>query len=390
MISIEEAINQVIKHTSPLSTQMVDIMDAIGSVVADDIYSPISIPPFDQSAMDGYAVCHGSDAFQLIDEIKAGDNKTSTEIKTGEAVRIFTGAMIPKGATGVAKQEIVTVNSDQSIHLNESVSHGENIRKKGEEITANEIAVPKGTMISSSAIGFLASLGIEKVNVYRKPKIAILVTGNELVPVGSELQPGEIYESNSYTLRAVLKKLDLDCTVQRVQDNFQSTLNELDRIISTHDLVLTTGGISVGDYDFVGDALNQLGVEQLFYKVNQKPGKPVFFGKKKSTMIFALPGNPAAVLTCFYVYALPSIAKMMCKPNLQLNRKTKRLKKAFTKRGTRGFLLKGKITNHEVEILKKQSSAMLSSFIEANCLVYLEDSEKEYKEGDLVETIPLP
>ena len=165
------------------------------------------------------------------------------------------------------------------------------------------MALQKGSKLTPASIGFLASIGITQVNVFKKPSIAIIATGNELVPGGTPLGYGQIYESNSLMLKAALQNLNFDnVTTHKVDDHYNDTLELLSDLIDSHDLILVSGGISVGDYDFVGKALDELKVKQLFYKVNQKPGKPLYFGKKDHKVIFALPGNPAAALSCFYLY----------------------------------------------------------------------------------------
>lgn len=391
MISINSAIDKVIAHTVALPEAIIRLEDAVNCTLAHDVFSPIDLPNFDQSAMDGYAVCNAQSTYQVVKELKAGDDASDFQLKEGEAARIFTGGMTPQNAICVIKQESVETGTADEIKILEEATEGKNIRHKGNEIKKGELVLRKGTNLSAAAIGLLAGLGIEQVTVFRKPKIAILTTGSELTQPGNTLTPGKIYESNSATLRAILNQKGLSCSVHSITDDMELTLSKLDQLISSHDLILTTGGISVGDYDFVGDALTQLGVSQVFYKVNQKPGKPVFFGKKGNTCIFALPGNPAAVLTCFYVYVIPAINKMMGRKELNLGRGFGKLKDSFFKKGSREYLLKGKRNEQgEVEILLKQSSAMMSSFIEANCLVHLGDAEKQIQEGEFVQIITLP
>lgn len=392
MISINEAIKKVKDNTGILSHERVRLLDATNCVLAEDICSEIDLPGFDQSAMDGYALFEaGESSYKVVKEIKAGDDIRNFRLKHGEAARIFTGAMVPENAIAVIKQESVNAISAKEIVLKEIVKRGENIRTKGNEIKKGDLVLQKGSNLPAAAIGLLASLGIQNICVYRKPSIAILTTGNELQKAGQPLAPGKIYESNSATLQATLQQLGLPSSIHQITDDIDLTLSKLDELIHKNDLVLTTGGISVGDYDFVGDALNKLDVAEIFYKVNQKPGKPVFYGRRKNTTIFALPGNPAAVLTCFYVYVIPAINKMMGRSKINLGRGFGKLKEEFFKKGTREYLLKGKRDeNGEVEILTGQSSAMLSSFIEANCLVHIGDSEAKIEKGDFVQLIFLP
>ena len=389
MISINEALNKVTETSFQLEKITINLADALGFVLNEDIKSPIQMPPFSQSAMDGYAICGLANSYTLIGEVQAGDTNTGRPLQNGEAVRIFTGAMIPEGTTAIAKQEIVNRN-DNTITLLEDVPEGMSIRKKGEEIALNAIAMTKGTVINPAAIGFLSGLGIQKVSVIRKPKIGVIVTGNELVKPGTKLLPGQIYESNSATLSAVLKHAGFEPTVVSVKDDFTETKNTIDKTIKENDVVIITGGISVGDYDFVGKSLNELNVEEVFYKVKQKPGKPIFYGIKENKRIFGLPGNPAAVLTCFYMYVLPSIKTIMGNSNPILENTKIPLLHDFTKKGDRAHLLKGYVNSEGVKVHTGQSSAMLSSFVGANCLIYLSEEDREITVGTNVTIYKLP
>ena len=389
MISINEALTSVRKNTSKLDSIKVDLLDALGSVLSEDIESPINMPPFDQSAMDGYALAGETLAYTVVYEIQAGGSINGKSLAHGEAARIFTGAMIPEGAISIAKQEIIK-RDGETITLLEEVKKGTSIRKKGEELAINEIAIAKGTYLNPAAIGFLSGLGIQEVNVYRKPKIAIIVTGNELTKPGEKLLPGRIYESNSATLTAVLKHAGFDSSLVTIKDDFNSTKETIGNAIDQNDVVIITGGISVGDYDFVGRALEELNVEEVFYKVKQKPGKPLFYGKKGNKSIFALPGNPAAVLTCYYMYVLTAIKSLIGISRPMLEEREVAILHDFTKKGDRAHLLKAYIKPEGVEVHTGQSSAMLSSFVEANSLIYLSEEDREIKKGDTVLVYILP
>jgi molybdopterin molybdotransferase len=389
MISIKEALTRVRENTSKLDSVKVDLLNALGSVLSESIQSPINMPPFDQSAMDGYALGGDAAVYTVVSEIQAGASVTGKLLSRGEAARIFTGAMIPEGTTSIAKQEIVKRQGD-TITLVEEVREGMSIRKKGEELAINELAISQGTYLNPAAIGFLSGLGIQKVNVYRKPKIAVIVTGNELTKPGEKLLPGRIYESNSATLTSVLKHAGFDSSLVTVKDDFNSTKETIGNAIDQNDVVIITGGISVGDYDFVGKALAELQVEEVFYKVKQKPGKPLFYGKKGAKSIFALPGNPAAVLTCYYMYVRTAIRSLIGISNPMLEEREVSLLHDFTKKGDRAHLLKAYINTEGVKVHTGQSSAMLSSFVGANCLIYLSEEDREIKKGDKVLVYILP
>lgn len=393
MISIEEAIQLVHLNVPTAKVEEKEISSGVNHILQEDIYAPIPLPGFDQSAMDGYAV-NGEDelsVFTVIGEIKAGDDASDLEISKGQAYRIFTGAMTPKGTTSIAKQEIVT-RIENTIELTESLKSDVSIRRKGEEIENGNLAIPKGTLLKPAVTGFLASLGINRVKVNKSPKVAIIVTGNEIVPPNSTLTPGKIFDSNAHTLSAAFEMEKIEHSVHFITDNLKDTISQLKQIVDEHDFIITTGGISVGDYDFVQDAFNQIGVEKVFYKVNQKPGKPLFFGKKEDKLFFGLPGNPAAVLTSYYIYVLPAIKQMIGNKDSQLPRKEAQLAHDHIKKGDRGHFLKGNYNKQEntVSVNTGQSSAMLSSFAESNCLIYIPSKQNELKKGGAVDIILLP
>lgn len=391
MIDVNTAQELVLKYSSMASEILeVNLNDALDFVLAKAIVSEIHMPPFRQSAMDGYALnISNTNTYKLIGEIKAGDNANPT-LKAGEAVRIFTGAPVPDNANAVIMQERVSVQGDQIITQMPLVSQM-NIRPKGEQIKLSEIALEKGTQLKGAHIGFLASLGVTKVLVYKKPSIVIVVTGNELVTPGNALSYGEIYESNGAMLSAVLRELGYTKTsIITVPDDYDSTKNTLEIAIKNHDVVIVTGGVSVGDYDFVGKALNSISVKEVFYKVKQKPGKPLFFGKKDAVSIFGLPGNPAAALSCFYIYVYPLLKKSEGSNKPQLTRISMPMATDYVVKGSRAQFLKAKLQDDGVQILQGQSSAMVRAFGEANALVFLPENSTEIKKGDQVKTILLP
>jgi len=389
MISVQEALEKVIRTVQALDSVSVSVGNGVGFVLTEGVNAPIDMPPFDQSAMDGFALnMIEGNTYSLVGEIKAGDN-SEHDLKPGQAVRIFTGAMVPIGANTVVKQEIVTTGND-SIKVNESIAIGQNIRPAGEQIHRNENALRKGTYLNPGAIGYLATLGLDKINVYRKPKITLIVTGDELIKPGVPLESGKIYESNSYTLQAALRISGFEAKIKTVSDDYDSTLRVIDDAISSGDVVIITGGISVGDYDFVGAALSELNVTTDFYKVKQKPGKPLFFGHKEDKIIFALPGNPAAMLTCFYVYVLPALNKMMGKSDSFNQEKELVLIDPYKKTSAMTHFLKAFAKDGKVQISKSQSSAMLRTFIDSNCLLKLEQGREEWEIGDRVSVIMLP
>lgn len=391
MISVKQALD-IVQNNIELkcASELKKVSEALNYVLYEDITSPINMPPFRQSAMDGYAVnLHDELTYTVIGEIKAGDNHHPI-LNKGDAIRIFTGAPVPDTANAVIMQEQVSVNN--TILTAESrVTLNKNIRPLGEQVSKNQMALKKGVLLTPAAIAYITSLGITNIMVYKKPSVAIVVTGSELVAAGNPLAYGQIYESNTIMLTSTLKPLGYqDITVHKVSDDYAKTVSLLDQVITNHDLVLVSGGISVGDYDFVGKALQEIGVEQLFYKVKQKPGKPLFFGKKEDSVVFALPGNPAAALSCFYIYVYPALQKMSGHISFSLTKTKAKSLSNFIKRGDRPQFLKAIYHNDKVEILDGQNSSMLHTFALANAMVYVPETINTIKIDDMVEVILLP
>jgi len=388
MISVEQAFKQIdtIQALSPIE---IPLIEALNYTLAEDILSPINMPPFNQSAMDGYAVTGNSNSFVLTGEIQAGMDASNIELNEGQAIRIFTGAMVPTSATTVIRQEIVEKNGN-SISIVKDYGQNENIRLAGEQIKLGELAAKKGTRISAGVLGYIVGIGIEKVTVYRKPKIAVIATGNELVPAGEKLTPGKIYESNSHMIQAALKSIGFECSIHKVVDDFEATKTLFTQLISENDLLIAAGGISVGDYDFVGKALEELNTETLFYKVKQKPGKPLYLGKNSETYIFGLPGNPGAALSCFYIYVSVALAQLTGRKSPFVIPKIARLGHDYSKPAGLTQFLKANITGDTVRILSHQSSAMLNVYTDTNCIARLEEKETDWKDGDEITVYLIP
>ncbi len=389
MIEVKEALEIVAANSTNLSTEKIAVKKALGYVLAETIYSPISMPPFRQSAMDGYAFIH-SERYQydIVGISQAGDH-SNIKLKENEAIRIFTGAYVPDSADTVIMQEHVMAN-ENSILIATKPEPFTNVRNKGEQINIEDVVFDANTVITPAAIGFLACLGITEITVCKKPKVAVLVTGNELVEPGKKLSKGKIYESNSVMLEAALQTIGIKkIKVHTVKDNLKATQKALKTILKKNDIVLISGGISVGDYDFVKEALLKNGVEELFYKINQKPGKPMFFGSKKDTLVFALPGNPASSLTNFYIYVYPAVRNRMGFSNTHLPKIVRKLNNAIENTTGKTLFLKALYDEKNVTILDGQSSAMLNSFAIANGLVIVPQDTENIKKGQLVTILPI-
>ncbi|WP_421898351.1 gephyrin-like molybdotransferase Glp [Marinoscillum sp.] len=368
MVSIEEAFEYIAAQRPVRVKQHVQVSEAVGLHLADVVVSPMDIPVFDNSAMDGYALCGASDTYQIIGEVAAGSQSELT-LEQGQAARIFTGARVPKGTTAVIMQEKTNVEGNV-LTLSEIPAAGTNLRLRGEEIRQGQEVFQVGHCVNAATVGMLLTLGMTSVSVYARPRVGVLVTGNELVEAGEPLGEGQIYESNGGSLQAALRQLPVDITaVRRVTDNFEATSRAIGDLLGEVDVLLISGGISVGDYDFVKEALAQNDVEEIFYKVNQKPGKPLFFGRRENQFVYALPGNPASSLTCFYLYVTPLIYQFLGRSSR--TREKVNLGHDFEVRGTRPTFYRAKVEPEHATILDKQSSSMLHSFAMGNALVFL-------------------
>lgn len=389
MIQVKEALAIVAENSSNMPVERIPVHKALGYILAETIYSPIAMPPFRQSAMDGYAIIHsGKHQYDIIGSSQAGDH-SSLKLKENEAVRIFTGAFVPHNADTVVMQEHVMAN-ENSILITIMPEQFANVRNKAEQIGKEDVVFDANTLITPAAIGFLACLGITEIPVYKKPKVAILVTGNELVKPGKKLPKGKIYESNSVMLQAALQTIGIKKTkVYKVKDSLKATKKALNSILLKYDIVLISGGISVGDYDFVKEALLENEVKELFYKINQKPGKPMFFGSKNETLVFALPGNPASSLTNFYIYVYPAIKNKMGFSETHLQKLTRKLSEDITNTSGKTLFLKALYDETHVTVLDGQSSAMLNTFAIANSLLIVPNDAETLKKGDLVTLLPI-
>ncbi|MGB3345599.1 MAG: gephyrin-like molybdotransferase Glp [Aequorivita sp.] len=389
MISVEEAKKLIIGTARSLSPVQLEISGVLNQVLAEAVFSPIDYPPFDQSAMDGFAVfhsdIHGQKAIDIIGEAPAG-NPFQGKISEGQTVQIFTGAKIPEGADTVIIQERVSIEKGTIVSDGSPLMRGANIRVKGSQIKIGDIALHKGAVLNPGAIGFLAGLGIPSVSVFPKPKVSIIVTGNELQKPGKELGNGQIYESNSFALKAALASIGIVAArVSNIGDDEAVTKSSLAFAIENSDVVLVSGGISVGKYDFVGKCLQELEVENIFYKIAQKPGKPMFFGKTDDCLIFALPGNPASALSCFYEYVLPALRIMQGFTEVFPNIKTLPITSDYAKKEGLSLFLKGKTSEGKVKVLEGQESSNIGSFALADCLIYLPADKGRVEKGEMVE-----
>lgn len=388
MISVEDAKRLIFNNCKLARRLRVKLPDALGSVLASDIFSPIDTPPFDQSAVDGYAFSFeswdGQSSLTIVGEVQAGST-FDTPIGKHQAVRIFTGALVPLDVDTVVMQELVEVVDDSMIIKDELLTLNRNVRPKASQTKAGFLTLPKGHCMTPASISLLASLGVNEVEVFDKPRVSIIVTGKELIPAGQPLEEGKIFESNAQGLQAALRMLRIEPVSIELVGDEKPAIMEAINSASNADIIIMTGGASVGDYDFVPSALEECGATKVFHKVKQRPGKPFYFGTLDKTIVFGLPGNPAAVLACFYEYIVPAITSFTTIEYFK--KRTMVLANGYKKKPQLTYFLKGKTDGDQVEILDNQQSYLMTSFAYADCLIHLDEGREAYEVGDEVEVL---
>ncbi|HSJ66048.1 MAG TPA: molybdopterin molybdotransferase MoeA [Anditalea sp.] len=387
MISVKEAKTILSTNIPKSPTQKVSLETSVGFILAADIHSPIEVPLFDNSAMDGYALSieNPKGSWEVTHTIQAGETNLP-EIAGNKAARIFTGAPVPKGTDTVIQQEVINRDGDRITFDLEGFTKGQNIRLKGSQNKVGDLLVQSASLITPGTIGLLASVGIAEVEIYKAPSVAIIITGNEIKDVGTELKFGEIYNSNGPVLKAYLSILGIkEIKTYKAADEPEALQATIEEALAGYDVVLFSGGISVGDYDFVKSGLEKAGVKELFYKIRQRPGKPLFAGMKERKLIFALPGNPASVMTCFNQYVKPSLLQMLGHSNAWQPTARLTLSHDFSKKGGLTFFMKALMKDNEVSTLTGQESFNQLSFGISNCFAEFPEDTEEVAAGTVVD-----
>lgn len=371
MLGIEEAQQLILRHIALLPTEELPILQGMGRVAGEDVYAPWDIPAADNSAMDGYAFSFAAvreNHLVVSGNIPAGKERT-TPVAAGEAVRIMTGASIPPGCdTVVPIENVETVGG--TIRLLGEVRPGSHIRKRGEDILAGQRAIAGNSPLRPQEIGMLASLGKSSVRVYRKPRVGVLATGDELLEIGSPPAPGKIINSNSYSIAAQVMESGGDPVMLGIAEDEMERTRDRIREGIRGDVLITTGGVSVGDRDFVKEAIVTMGGEIRFWKVHMKPGKPVAFAILEGKPVFALPGNPAAAMISFEVFVRPALRKMTGHTRIFRPTVTAALAEPVANRGDRPHIIRVRVEERQdgfvASATGNQSSARLSSMTAAN------------------------
>lgn len=394
MLSLEQAIENLLNTLPfPSKTETLSLANCAHRVCAEDIYSPLNVPSFNNSAMDGYAIRFDDlqtySNFTVIGKSFAGQPFMGS-YQAGTAVRIMTGALLPEGYDTVIMQENATVSQDNVYFTTLPQRAGENVRFIGEDIKQGDLVLAQGTKLTSVSLPLLASLGIQQVTVYPKLKVAILATGDELVPVGQPLKTGQIYDTNSFTLKLMLQQWHCDILDYGIiaddEQLFEQTFLQAQQ---EADLVISSGGVSVGEADFTKEVLERIG-EMSFWKIAMKPGKPFAFGKLEKAWFCGLPGNPVSAFVTFYQLVQPVLARLsgmtQFKRPQALQAKAKYpLKKAVGRTDfQRGFYQVNAQGDIEVEAIGMQGSHLFSSFVKSNCFIVLERERGNVQAGETV------
>ena len=395
LMPVDDALAAILANVQPVvEVEVVPVLQALGRVLAADQRSTINVPPCDNSAMDGYALCYAdlelASAKELLVAQRIPAGHMGVALKSGTAARIFTGAAIPPNADTVVMQED-TERQGEVVRIVADLKCGQHIRPKGQDIAAGSVVVAKGKRLQPQDIGLLASIGATEVAVFKRLKVAVLSTGDELVEPGETLAEGQIYNSNRYTLSALL--LALGCEVVDggiVADDFDHTCTQLRAAASDADLIISSGGVSVGEEDHVKAAVESLG-ELALWKLNIKPGKPLAFGTVSATPFFGLPGNPSSVFVTFCLLARPYL--LACQGQSEVAPIITNATASFDwlRAGSRQEYLRGKLHfdgQAVVDLYPNQSSGVLASASWANALVVLPPNTTVAK-GDVVQVILL-
>ncbi|MDX6380752.1 MAG: molybdopterin molybdotransferase [Rubrobacteraceae bacterium] len=397
LIDHPEAVRLVLENTSRLPVASVPLLDAQGLALTEDVRAKFDSPPFDNSAVDGYAVrsidAKAGRTFKVVDEAPAG-RPARKSLGEGEAIKIFTGGVIPDGADTVVMVEN-TSGWGKEFQLKKAAKAGDNLRESGEDVREGEVILPAGTQIGAPEIALAATQGYGELPVYQRPKVVVLSTGTELVEPGSrDLSPGEIFDSNSFALLAQAHETGAEARrVATASDDANVLRSAMEDALISADVVVTSGGVSVGEKDLVKGTLLNLGVQQIFWGIKLKPGKPVFFGTREDTSFFGLPGNPVSAMVCFELFVRPALMQMMGREDRQRPRIEVYFDEDVENRFGRMHAMRVTLARTEkgwkAESVGAQGSGLASSLTKADALALIGPESEGVKAGAPVEAIVL-
>lgn len=382
MLTVAEAKEIILSASRTRPLRVLPLAEALDCVLAQEVTSPVDLPLWDNSAVDGYAVCASDLAganennpihLHVTAEIPAGTVAT-VRAEPQTCLRIFTGAPVPEGADAVVMQEDTRPHHEGYIAVVESVEPGENIRRAGDDVTKGEVVLRTGTLLGPPQLGMAAAVGLTQLAVYPRPRVGVLVTGAEIVEPGQPLRAGQIHDANSLALGAFVKQAGCEPVELGIADDTREDLHEkIDYGLSECDAVITVGGVSVGEYDLVKDVLAELGCEQKLWKIAMRPGKPFVFGTRGENLVFGLPGNPVSAAVTFLILVRPALLKMRGLAEIELPSVSAEAAEDFVNSGDRRHYLRASLRREGerwlVRPMPRQGSHVISSIANANCLV---------------------
>jgi molybdopterin molybdotransferase len=395
MISVDEALEIILGTIQVLGLERVDILDSLGRVLGEDVHAPYNIPPWDNSAMDGYAVIHkdiegasrqNPAVLTVVADLPAGYT-AQRGISRGEAIRIMTGAPIPKGCDTVVMVEDTQAEQDR-VKIFNAPARGKHIRKAGEDVVKGSRVLARGSIVRPAAVGMMASLKRSVVSVFQRPRVAVISTGDELIDVDGELTAGKIVGSNTYSLASLVKDSGGQPLVLGIARDNPEALRSIFRAALAADMIISSGGVSVGDYDLVKDMLLELGAEMKFWKVHMRPGQPLAFGVIGGKPTFGLPGNPVSCMISFEQFVRPAILKASGHTRIFRPLIEARLKEPISKKEGKRYFLRCCISVEDgayaVTTTGGQGSGILLSMVKADGLIVLPETKSEFAAGTMV------
>lgn len=394
MIDYEGAIRIIDEHTNVLGRGARQLVGSVGLRVGIDLLAQCDSPPFDNSAVDGFGrrlEDLDAEVLPLAGEVRAGDDGLLV-VPAGRAVRIFTGAPVPTGVGAISMQEDCEL-VDGAVRFNAKSKPGDHIRPAGSDFKKGEVLLPQGAALTPPMIGLAISGGHTRLEYLVRPRVLLLTTGDELETPGNPLGPGKIYNSNEAALCEALRPLSARTHMMQYGDDADLLKSLIPAMLADNDVLITCGGVSVGEYDYLKEAFAAAGVEERFWSVSIKPGKPFYFGTKGKVLIFGLPGNPVSTLVTFYLFVRPALLKMAGHPNPWPTPVKARMKGSSRKKDGRMEFLRGVLSgepgHYIVEAVGGRDSHLISGLAAANCLIHFPLDSRELKDGELVQVTTL-
>lgn len=397
MISLDEAWSRISERAAPLPTEVRDLDEATGFVLAEDLFAKIDLPPFANSAMDGYALRAGDTseaspecpvALEVTGEIAAG-SALDGSLQPGTAVQIMTGAPLPAGADSVLRLEDGRLRHGK-VEIGAPVARGKHVRAAGEDAARGELLLERGAVLNPQRLGLAAGAGVPAAEVHRRPTVSMLATGSELAPPGESLKPGQIYDSNRPLLRQLVESMGLSCSDLGIAPDKADEIKARVQQGLEADILLISGGVSVGKHDHVKAVMQELGMETIFWRVKMKPGKPQLCGQIGDCWVFGLPGNPISAVVGFVVFIEPLIRRMSGEANVWPCTQRARLMRDVKRSGDRRLLMTARLERSDdgmlvAEPTEKQGSAMMHALAQSDGFIVVPEERESIEAGEVVD-----